>query len=254
MLALARDADPAIDPAGYLVSEKFDGVRAVWDGARLRFRSGLVVAAPEWFLRRLPAQPLDGELWLGRRRFERLSGIVRRITPNDDEWHQVRYLVFELPETSGDFRSRAAQMIAIASRAAWPPLQAVAQARVVDREALRRRLDAVLRKGGEGLVLHRADAPYETGRTDALLKLKPVNDADAVVIGHVGGHGRHAGRLGALRVRCDDGLVFLLGTGLSDAQRDNPPPLGRMVTFTYRGTTRDGVPRFASFLRVRADV
>ena len=252
-LLLAREADPAIEPDGYLVSEKFDGVRAFWDGTRLRFRSGIEVAAPAWFLQRLPKLALDGELWLGRGRFEALSGIVRREVPDDGQWREVRYLVFELPGVAGDFTARAAQIEAEVSKAAWPQLQAVEQLRIADRAALQRRFDTVVNAGGEGLVLHRADAPYLTGRGDTLLKLKPLQDAEAVVIGHVAGRGKHAGRLGALRVKRDDGLVFQLGTGFSDAQRESPPPLGSTVTYTYRGTTRDGVPRFASFLRARPD-
>ena len=38
-----------IDPACYLVSEKYDGVRGLWDGQTLRFRSGRTVPAPRWF-------------------------------------------------------------------------------------------------------------------------------------------------------------------------------------------------------------
>ena len=118
-------------------------------------------------------------------------------------------------------------------------------------QALQRRLDEVVAAGGEGLMLHRADALYETGRSASLLKLKPLHDAEARVIGHVAGRGRHAGRMGALRVRSPAGVDFLLGTGFSDAERESPPPLGSWVTFTHRGFTADGVPRFASFLRVR---
>jgi DNA ligase-1 len=126
----------------------------------------------------------------------------------------------------------------------------VAQQRLADRQALAARLADVVQGGGEGLMLHRADAAWQPGRSDALLKLKPMHDAEAVVIGHVAGRGRHAGRLGALRVRGDDGSEFLLGTGFSDHQRDDPPAPGTVVTYRYRGRTAGGVPRFASFLRV----
>jgi DNA ligase-1 len=95
---------------------------------------------------------------------------------------------------------------------------------VADATALQQWLDEVVAAGGEGLVLHRADAPYQTGRTEALFKFKPVQDAEAVVIGHAPGHGKYAGLVGALRVRNDAGQVFLLGSGLKDAQRREPPP------------------------------
>lgn len=253
-LLLAQDTDGDIDPAGWLVSEKYDGVRAFWDGAQLRFRGGSAVAAPAWFLARLPKAPLDGELWLGRGRFDLLSGLVRRAAPDDAGWRELRYMVFELPGASGDFARRAAELARLAADAGWPQLQAVPQSSVESRQALSDRLEAVVRAGGEGLMLHRADAPYLTGRRPVLLKLKPQRDADAVVVAHLPGQGRHAGRLGALRVRQADGTEFHLGTGFSDAQRDEPPPPGSTVTFTYRGLTPQGLPRFASFLRVRPDV
>lgn len=253
-LLLAREASLDIDPTGWLVSEKYDGVRAAWDGHVLRFRSGLPIAAPAWFTQRLPAQALDGELWLARGRFEPLAGAVRRQQPRNDEWHALSYRIFELPGAPGDFASRAARIETVVARADWPQLVAVEQQAIADRAALRRRFEQVVQAGGEGLVLHRADSPYETGRSGALLKLKPVQDADAIVIGHVPGRGRHAGRLGALQVRAEDGAVFQIGTGLADAQRDSPPPVGSTVTYTYRGRTANGQPRFASFLRVRSDL
>lgn len=253
LLLLAQEADTDIDPSGWLVSEKLDGVRALWDGSSLRFRSGAPIEAPAWFLARLPKQALDGELWLGRGRFDALSGLVRRASPDDAGWRELRYMLFELPGGRGNFAQRAQQLAELASHTGWPQLQAVPQTTLASREALHRQLDAVVRAGGEGLMLHRADAAYLTGRSKLLLKLKPVQDADAVVIGYLAGRGRHAGRLGALQLRREDGVVFHLGTGLSDAQRDTPPPLGSTVTYTYRGLTPQGVPRFASFLRVRPD-
>jgi DNA ligase-1 len=253
-LLLAREAPPGIDPSPYLVSEKFDGVRAFWDGQRLRFRSGIEVQAPAGFLLKLPAVRLDGELWLGRGRFEALSGLVRRIPGREADWRDVQFQVFELPDGTGDFASRVGQLEMIVGRAGWPQLRAVKHTRLGTAASLQERLDEVVRGGGEGLMLHRADAPYLTGRTGQLLKLKPVQDAEAVVIGHVPGRGKYFGKTGALRVRADDGREFQLGTGLSDAQRADPPAVGARVTFTHRGATGDGLPRFASFLRVRDDL
>ncbi|HOM12994.1 MAG TPA: DNA ligase [Rubrivivax sp.] len=250
-LLLAQEAPPSIDPAGWLVSEKYDGVRAIWDGRTLRFRSGAPVAAPAGFIERLPNVPLDGELWLGRGRFEALSGVVRRRVPDEAAWMRVRYMLFELPGAEGTFAARAGRLQQLARRYADPSLVAVEQATLPSAEALQRRLEQVVRDGGEGLVLHRADAPYHTGRSPALLKLKPLHDAEAQVLAHLPGRGRHAQRLGALQVRSEGGTVFALGTGFSDAQRESPPPVGALVSYSHRGFTAEGVPRFASFLRVR---
>ena len=242
-----------VDVSQYLVSEKLDGVRGIWDGQTLRFRSGKTISAPAWFLDRLPKRPLDGELWMGRGTFERLSGIVRREIPDEAEWRQVRYMIFELPGASGTFTQRAALIREIVKQANVPWLREIEQFQVVDRNSLQKRMTEVVMAGGEGLVLHRADAPYETGRSDTLLKMKPWEDAEAVVIGHLPGKGRHAGKMGALRVRTKDGREFSLGTGFTDEQRRDPPPVGATVTYRYHDLTRKGLPRFASFLRVRVD-
>jgi len=244
---LAQAAPADMDPQGWLVSEKLDGVRAYWDGRQLLFRGGTPVAAPTWFTAALPPVALDGELWMGRRRFEDLVSAVRRHAPVDAEWRAVRYHVFELPNAAGTFEQRARRLVSIAQS----PMQVVAQDQLPSREALRQRLDSVVAAGGEGLMLHRADAPFVSGRTPLLLKLKPWADAEAQVVGHLAGRGKHADRLGALRVRTPDGIVFNIGTGFSDAERETPPPLGSWVTFTHQGLTDAGVPRFASYLRRR---
>lgn len=253
-LVLARQAPADVDPRGFLVSEKYDGVRAWWDGRTLRFRSGLPIAAPEWFTAQLPREAVDGELWIARGQFEAVSGTVRRARPVDAEWRRVRYMLFEMPHAAGTFAARSLALHALVARSRSQALVAVEQVSVYDRAALQRGLAEVVRGGGEGMVLHRADAPYLSGRSDALLKLKPQQDAEAVVIGHIAGRGKYAGVLGALQVRSDDGARFALGSGFSDAQRADPPPIGTLVTYTYRGLTAAGTPRFATFLRVQSDI
>lgn len=250
-LLLAKGLRGEVPLELYWVSEKLDGARALWDGRQLRFRSGREVAAPAWFLAGLPPEPLDGELWIARGRFEQLSGTVRRLQPVDEEWRRVRYMVFELPGGDGDFTQRLECLRSIVARAVVPWLAAVEQFRVTDRAELDARLAAVVREGGEGLMLHRADAPYLTGRSDVLLKLKPQLDAEARVIAHLPGRGRLTGVLGALRVETPAGVRFQIGSGFTDEERRNPPPLGSDITYRYRDLTVAGVPRFATYLRRR---
>lgn len=252
-LLLAERYRTGVDISAYWVSEKFDGVRAIWNGRQLRFRSGNRVPAPRWFIERLPDQALDGELWLGRGTFDRLSAIVRRDPPDDAEWRQVRYMVFEMPGAPGTFTERLAQLKSLVDGGVPPWLTLVDQFRVADESALRNRLAEIVRRGGEGLMLHRADALYETGRSAALLKLTPWLDAEGRVVAHLPGKGRHAGSLGALRVEMPGGRRFSLGTGFSEAQRRDPPAIGSLVTYRYRELSRNGIPRFARFLRVRDD-
>jgi DNA ligase-1 len=250
-LLLAEHYAENHDPAEYLVSEKLDGVRAYWDGTCLRFRSGRIIPAPVWFTAALPALALDGELWMGRRSFERLSAAVRRQEPVEAEWKDIVYHLYELPGGEGSFSDRLARLQAIAAQAAVPWLQVLPQVRVSDQATLKRKLAQVVRDGGEGLMLHRADAPWQTGRSDVLLKMKPQHDAEAVVIAYEEGRGKYHGMLGALVVATPEGRRFRLGTGFTDAQRRAPPSIGSTITYRYRELTGTGLPRFASFLRVR---
>ena len=252
-LLLANVLGENVDPAAYLVSEKYDGVRAIWDGKSLRFRSGRTVNAPDWFIAKLPSEKLDGELWLARGAFERLSGYVRKSSPLDEDWQQIKYMVFELPGGTGTFADRVARIREIVDNAKWPQLVAVEQFRVVDRAALKRKLDQVVNGGAEGLMLHLADATYVTGRSDVLLKLKRLQDTEAKVVEHLPGKGKYVGQMGALRLEMPDGRRFNIGTGFSDAIRKKPPLIGTNITYTYRGLTNKGTPRFASYLRVREE-
>ena len=250
-LMLGKNWQHSADPSVYLVSEKLDGVRAFWDGQVLRFRSGRLIAAPPWFTAGLPATPLDGELWLGRGQFDQASATVRRHQPEDSEWRALKYMVFDLPGAPGSFGERAEKMLALVGSAGVPWLQAVQQSPGTDRAALQSQLANLTLEGAEGLMLHRAHAVWTSGRSDALRKLKTVPDEEARVVSYLPGKGRHAGRLGALLMEMPNGQRFALGTGLSDAQRGDPPPVGSWVTYRYRARTPTGLPRFASFLRVR---
>lgn len=248
---LAEVWDPQRSPKDFAVSEKYDGVRAVWDGQHLRFRSGRLIrgVAPAW-LAHLPPLALDGELWLGRRRFDALSGLVRSEAAGEVAWGAVRYMVFDAPQAAGPFVQRLQTLQAMPPGRVW---QVVPQVRVANAAQLRARLSALVRQGGEGLVLHRWDAPWAAGRSGAVFKFKPFDDAEAQVVAYRPGQGKYAGQVGALWVQTPDGRRFALGSGLSDLQRREPPPVGAWVTYRHQGLTAHGLPRFAVFVRERLE-
>ena len=253
-LLLAGRYRPGIDLRDWWVSEKYDGVRAHWDGRQLRTRGGERIAAPPWFTAGWPALPMDGELWAGRGRFEHAQSAAAREQPDDAQWRALRYMVFDLPAHPGSFDERLAALRAAVSALDHTWIQAVPQRKVAGDAELQALLREVVRGGGEGLMLHRGASLYRAGRGEDLLKLKTHDDAEARVIAHVPGKGKHAGRLGALMVETPEGRRFALGTGFTDAQRADPPPIGSWVTYRFRGLHEgSGLPRFASFLRVRSD-
>ena len=250
-LSLANVYHDGIDAAQYWVSEKLDGVRAYWDGNALYSRQGNRFEVPAWFLKEFPKTPLDGELWMGRGTFETLSGIVRRKKPNDKDWGSIRFMVFDLPANSTDFDGRLRRLKKIFSAIQSPQIGLVEQFRVADSAELKASLRRVVSQGGEGLMLRKADSRHRAGRTNDLLKLKLHEDAEAVVIAHLPGKGKYKGMLGSLLVETPDGKRFKLGSGFSDKKRQQPPPIGAIVTYKHYGKTRNGIPRFASFLRIR---
>lgn len=237
----------------FLVSEKLDGVRGYWDGKRLVTRQGNPILAPSWFTADFPTSPMDGELWVGRGRFEAISGLIRQVSANESEWQNVRFMVFDLPKAKGGFEARYQQMqTLLAGKSVY--LQVIKQVSVESVEALYQTLDIIVAQGGEGLILHRRTALYTPGRNPNVMKLKPYLDAEAKVIGHIAGKGQFAGQLGSLRVQTADGRVFSIGTGFSLAERQHPPAIGTLITYKYLGLTVNGLPRFASFLRIRSDI
>ncbi|MEN0065327.1 MAG: DNA ligase [Myxococcota bacterium] len=252
-LLLAQSWDPSVhDPTGWWMSEKLDGVRALWDGKRFVSRLGKEFLAPGWFTEALPDQPLDGELFGGRGQFQRTVGVVRRID-RGEAWQELRFLVFDGPKLPGAFEERLEALQGLANP--WPEhLSIVQHVRCESADALTAEMDRIERLGGEGLMLRKPGSAYVAGRSETLLKVKRFLEVEARVIAHVPGAGRHKGRMGALRVELPDGTPFKVGTGFTDAERAAPPPVGVWVTVRYQELTKAGVPRFPSFLRIRSDV
>jgi DNA ligase-1 len=249
-LLLAETWDCLIDPAGWWLSEKLDGVRAYWDGKQFLSRLGNLFHAPDWFLAGLPDVPLDGELWLGRRLFQRTVSVVRR-QDKSDLWKDLTYVVFDAPALDKSFEGRLAFVQDCLRQRRPPHARAHEHLLCKGLGHLREELARLEALGGEGLMLRRAGSRYEGGRSSTLLKVKSFRDAEARVVKHQEGAGRHKGRLGALLVELGDGTTFAVGTGFSDAEREDPPPVGSVITFRYQELSEAGVPRFPSFVGVR---
>jgi DNA ligase-1 len=240
------------DLAGWWMSEKLDGVRAYWDGKQFLSRLGNLYHAPAWFVAGLPDVPLDGELWVGRKRFQRTVGIVRR-QDKTDLWREVTFVVFDAPGLAAPFEERLGFCTDHIRRHAPPHARPHEHQRCLGLDQLRQELARIEGLGGEGLMLRQPGSKYEVGRSATLLKVKRFHDAEARVVNHLEGAGRHKGRLGALLVELPDGTRFSVGTGFSDAERGSPPAVGSVVTFRYQELSDGGVPRFPSYVGVHTE-
>jgi len=240
-----------IDIKNFWISEKLDGVRAYWDGKNLISRQGNIFNAPLWFTKDFPDTQIDGELWIARNQFEQVSGIVRMQKATTEQWQKISFMIFDLPGSPENFSGRIKNMEKIVASSASPHLKMIKQQKVQSNTQLQLLLDQVISQGGEGLMLHKGSAYYQAKRSKDLMKLKKQQDAEALVLQHFPADGRNSGRLGALLVKTEAGIIFKIGGGFSDFERENPPAIGATITYQYIGTTKNGVPRFASFMRVR---
>ena len=249
LLLLAQSWSVDIDPTGLWLSEKLDGVRAYFQNGQFYSRQGNPFVAPTWFTANLPDVPLDGELWMARKAFQRTVSIVRRQDASA-LWRELRFVVFDAPSCPGPFEDRMAFLRELLNQSESPFAVALDQRRCTGVMHLHDELESVESLGGEGLMLRKPGSLYEAGRSSTLLKVKRFHDAEGCVVGHQPGAGRHRGRMGAVLVEFA-GLTFAVGSGFTDAQRDCPPPIGSLITFRYQELTDRGVPRFPTFVRVR---
>ncbi len=240
------------DVTGWVMSEKLDGIRGYWDGNRLLTRKGVLLHPPPWFIKNFPAFELDGELWSTQGAFEFIQSVVLDSAPGPG-WEKIKYHIFEVPNAAGTFFERLDRVKQWFNSHPAGHVRVIPQTLIHDKSDLDRFFRDVASRGGEGVIVKDPDKPYHTGRSAHVLKVKKARDMEGLVIGINQGKGKYENAMGSLTLKLENGVVFKLGTGFTDAVRNNPPAVGTTVTFKYHGFSKNGVPKFASFLRVRAD-
>ncbi len=233
---------------GWYMSEKLDGIRAYWDGKRLLTKNANIINAPAWFIEALPPSPLDGELWTKRGDFENIQSIVLDDKPSK-EWRDISYYIFEAPKQDGNFSQRLLYAKKWADKI--DHVEIVEQIRCRDKRHLEEFLKKIESLGGEGVIIKDPTLPYFSGRSSNILKVKSFKDMEGLVIGINEGRGKLKNLMGSLVIKLESGVEFNLGGGYTLYDRKNPPSIGSYVTFKYYGLTKNGKPKFASFLRVR---
>jgi DNA ligase-1 len=250
-IQLANIYNDNIDVSDYLISEKLDGIRAYWDGNNLISRQGNVFSAPDWFVKDFPKTHLEGELWISRGSFELASSIISKKIPEDKEWKKVYLMLFDMPKHQGSFLQRFEQMKKIVEKSQSKYLKVIDQQEISSQEELMKKLNKIVKNGGEGLMLHRKNSLYKATRNNDILKLKTFEDEEAKVISYIAGKGKYKGMMGSILVENKAGIRFKIGGGFSDEERKNPPKIGSIITYKFYGKTKNNKPRFASFIRVR---
>ena len=251
-VALAKEYRSGTDLSRYWISEKYDGIRAIWTGKQLVTKSGKPIHAPKWFVANLPNRMIEGELWAGRGQFATVQQTVLDTTADNAQWQKIRWMVFDMPQESGFYPARYKALNDWVEQAHLAHVQVAPQKVLHSEQALSDYLQTLSEAGAEGLMLHAIDQPYQAGRSDELLKWKTYQDAEAVVIGYRAGKGRWHGMMGAIQVRMTNGKEFYIGSGFSDEERAHPPKIGTVITYRYNGINDNGKPKFARYMRERA--
>lgn len=234
----------------WVMSEKLDGIRGYWDGKRFLTRKGKEIFVPKWFTKNFPEFELDGELWTKRDDFENIQNIVMDKTPSK-QWRQITYNIFEVPNQQGNFLERLEKAKKWFKSNPNNYVNIIEQKKVVNKENLEKYLKDVISKKGEGLIIKDPFKDYHTGRSSSILKVKKANDMEGKVIGITISPKTKV--LQSLVIKLENDITFNLGTGFSKEERINTPKIGDIVTFKYFGFTKNGKPKFASFLHIRKD-
>lgn len=219
------------------MSEKLDGVRAIWTGSELLTRNGNKIHTPDWFTSQLPAFALDGELFAGRGKFQAVLSAVQKHSPIDSEWNGLTYCAFDAPEVKGPFKARAEFLSKLPESNV---LRAVNHARIAKSNELEAFHNEVKSLGGEGVIIRNPGAAHVGGRDGSMVKLKDFQSEEGEVEAFDGK---------SLLVKWR-GVAAKIGSGLPDLIKLNPP-IGERVTFNFHGLTESGLPRFATFVCVR---
>ena len=239
------------NPRGWWMSEKLDGVRCIAQGGKLYTRTGNPIHAPIFFTKDLPHVILDGEIYGTADNFDTVSGICRRKEPLDSDWEGLTYRVFDVVDATLPFEERQKQLRKVLPRS--PYLKIVYQTKCKGKGHLKSTVKRIERKGGEGVMLRKSKSMYVFKRSRTLLKVKSFKDMDAYVVGHeIATKGKHKRKVGALLCEAD-GVQFRCGSGLTDAQRAEPPPIGSLITVKYFQMTKNKKPRFPTYVGMRAE-
>lgn len=254
-VALASEYESGLPLNHYWMSEKLDGIRAIWTGKALLTRKGKLIHAPDWFLKMLPDFAIEGELWCGRERFNLVQSTVLDQVPDEQRWRQVRFMLFDMldADETWSFALRYRKLADWVEKNDAANVGYIEQREIASEHALLAHLDSVTNAGGEGVMLRRIDSLYRPGRTDDLIKVKKYQDAEAKVIGYKTGTGKYQGLMGSILVQAESGVTFYIGSGFTDEQRKYPPAIGDVVTYRFNGYTNNKLPRFARFMRVKRE-
>lgn len=242
----------------YVMSEKLDGVRGIWDGRVFKTRKNYPIFVPLFFTQNFPNFALDGELWIQRASFDQISALIRKNEINNTLWEKVTYNVFDVPNACEEFKLKECTLLnrlevlqEYLKKYPNPYIKIIPQIFIKNKKHLNNFYENIIKNGGEGVIVRKNSMSYENKRSNFSLKLKPFFDDECKVVGYTKGKGKYENKIGALLCELPNTKIIKIGSGLKDNDRENPPKIGSIITYKFNGLTKNSLPRFPIFLRVR---
>lgn len=260
---LAQNFDNKNNHIGWFMSEKLDGIRCIFYNNHLYSRTAHTIHAPTWFIENISKSlegtgvtMLDGELYTKRNDFQCICSIVKKDIPIDEEWKDIKYMVFDIPlENDLVFRDRYNKMMSILNNNNLR-VQIVIHNIISDISDIDKYLDEITNVDGEGIMLRDPNSYYEQKRSKSLIKYKKFSDDDAIITAVELGKGKYVKDIGKFKVKWlnEPHIEFYVGTGLDDNIRkikDKESLIGKVVKIKYYSVTGSGKPRFPVFIGFR---
>lgn len=262
-----KDKKPLHNASGWYLSEKFDGQRGIWENGIMYSRNGNEILTPQWLKDLLIGiKSLDGELYFGKNSFHR-TGAFRKKSVDLSEWENVKYMIFDIPDSKEVFSERYTKLGIIVNsldktNSHYHQLKLVNQKKISNHREINNIFSDIVQNGGEGVILKDPNGLYKLGRSNSFLKYKIIQDNEAIIVGYKMGKGKYTNMLGAFmahpieKSKPNPKKAFSL-SGINDYIRKNyfkTHPIGTIITYTYNGLTKNGKPRHPCYKGIRIDV
>ncbi len=257
-----KDGKRLCNPMNWYVSEKFDGFKIRWIKGKLYTRAGQELKAPEWFIKLLPSEDIEGEAYFGKNTFHKTASL--RSESNHRTWTKICFYVFDLINYELTWIERQAKLEEIAKEWKDHHIKLVSWKEIKSIAHLEQEFQQIIKNDGEGVILADPWGLYKDGHVEHILKYKKAKDAEAIIVGYRIDETK-ACRLVSLEVnplnehtkKPNEKLTFNIGTGLKVSDRykyQDKFPIGTIVTYTYELMGANGKPRTPVYKGIRVDI
>jgi DNA ligase 1 len=156
------------DLSWWILTEKFNGCRAYWDGKNMWSRGGLKIKIPQEWEKYLPPFHLDGEIYFGTDGVYKCGAAIRygRFLPG------MEFIVFDMPHYPGDYIDRLRKIKSLID--SNPFIRVAKWSICLSNEQMILKMLKIQAAGGEGIMARHPNIQYAAGRTNQLLKVKEI--------------------------------------------------------------------------------